>query len=366
MIKIQIPSQQPDSASIEEMHWQWFLSKFNGIQNKNKRDGILKNVLKITESDLETLVRKPLDNIDFIRINTAIIKRLKAHEKHPSHKRWIKSIEKIFKYDDFTTDKSGWNSYAYFKAMGINVCPYCNRMYVFVVDKTKKIKKKGKETELIIEKTTAPQIDHFFPQDKYPHLACSFYNFIPSCSICNHIKSNDVEDIVNPHIEGFEKDGSFRVSFDRDNENSISLNNVNVKIRKTTPFSLDPTKKIDEKSKCNRIKNSIKLLHLTQIYNEHKIELKDLFDRYRNYCQPKRKDILRLFHEDDMKNSIDGLTEKQIDAVLSLYAKKMKNMFLGLPLGADGKEYPLRKFKEDIIEQLDATRKRMRDEITNR
>ena len=52
--------------------------------------------------------------------------------------------------------------------------------------------------------------------------------------------------------------------------------------------------------------------------------------------------------------------EKQVDAVLSLYAKKMKNMFLGLPLGAEGKEYPLRKFKEDIIEQLDQTVKNMR------
>ena len=138
---------------------------------------------------------------------------------------------------------------------------------------------------------------------------------------------------------------------------------MNVKIRKTTPFSLDPVKNKEEKEKCTRIKNSVELFHLTQIYKEHKIELKDLFDRYRNYCQPKRKDILRLFHEDELSNlsqGIDKLSYKQIDAVLSLYAKKMKNLFLGLPLGAEGKEYPLRKFKEDIIEQLDETRKRMK------
>lgn len=360
MIKIKIQPQQLDIESIEEIHWHWFLTKFNGIRNKKRRDNILKYVLEIKESDLETLVKKPLDDPEFIQLNTAISTRLKAHETHPSHKRWLKSIEKIFKYDDFTEDKSGWNSYAYFKALGINVCPYCNRMYVFVVDKTEKIIKKGKETEVITKKITAPQIDHFFPQDKYPHLACSLYNFIPSCSICNHIKSNHVKDIINPHIEGFEKDGSFRASFDKDDEILVSLNNVKVKIRKTTPFSLDPIKNNEEKNKCKRIKKTIELFHLTDIYNEHKIELKDLFDRYRNYCKPKRKDILRLFHEDELKNDIEGLTEKQVDAVLSLYAKKMKNMFLGLPLGAEGKEYPLRKFKEDIIEQLDQTVKNMR------
>lgn len=358
MIKIKMP-QQLGKESIEEIHWNWFLTKFNGIRNKKRKDNILKYVLGIKESDLETLVKKPLNDPNFIQLNTAISARLKAHETHPSHKRWLKSIEKIFKYDDFTEDKSGWNSYAYFKAMGINVCPYCNRTYVFVVDKTEKIIKKGKETEVITEKITAPQIDHFFPQDKFPYLACSLYNFIPSCSVCNHTKSNKVEDIINPYFEGFEKDGSFRASFN-DHEQIDSLKNVNINIRKTTPFSLDPIKNNEEKNKCIRIKNSIELFHLTEIYNEHKIELNDLFERYRNYCQPKRKDILRLFNEDELKNNIEELTDKQIDAVLSLYAKKMKNMFLGLPLGAEGKEYPLRKFKEDIIKQLDETARNMK------
>lgn len=363
MIKIQIPPQQLDEENIEETHWRWFWDNFRRIRNKGRKNGILKHVLGIEESDLETLVKKPLNDPGFIKLNDEINARLKAYEKYPNYKRRLKSIEKIFKYDDFTEDKLGWNSYAYFKALKISVCPYCNRTYVFTVDKTETFEKKGKKFERISKKITAPQIDHFFPQDKYPHLACSLYNFVPSCSICNHIKSNDVKDIINPHIEGFEKDGSFRVSFDKECENLISLNNVNIKIRKTTPFSLNPVKNNEEKEKCTRIKNSVELFQLIQIYKKHTIELKDLFDRYRNYCQPKRKDILRLFHEDELKNDIEGLTEKQIDAVLSLYAKKMKNMFLGLPLGAEGKEYPLRKFKEDIIEQLDETRKKMKNEV---
>ncbi|MDU2991360.1 MAG: hypothetical protein E7B64_02525 [Streptococcus mitis] len=34
------------------------------------------------------------------------------------------------------------------------------------------------------------QLDHFFPKDSYPLFAVSFYNLIPSCYSCNHVKSN--------------------------------------------------------------------------------------------------------------------------------------------------------------------------------
>ena len=41
--------------------------------------------------------------------------------------------------------------------------------------------------------------------------------------------------------------------------------------------------------------------------------------------------------------------------------KKMKDVFLGLPMGCGNKQYPLRKFKEDVIEQLDKTKCKMKE-----
>lgn len=40
----------------------------------------------------------------------------------------------------------------------------------------------------------------FFPKDEYPIFALSFYNFIPSCRTCNHIKSNNnYLELINPY-----------------------------------------------------------------------------------------------------------------------------------------------------------------------
>ena len=55
--------------------------------------------------------------------------------------------------------------------MGISVCPYCNRNYIF-------------SNENVI----TCQLDHFFSKEKYPILAVSFFNLIPCCSTCNRLK----------------------------------------------------------------------------------------------------------------------------------------------------------------------------------
>ena len=54
--------------------------------------------------------------------------------------------------------------------IGLQTCPYCNRAYI------QSVSKRG---------VVRPQIDHFFPKDKYPYLGVSYYNLIPSCSTCN-------------------------------------------------------------------------------------------------------------------------------------------------------------------------------------
>mgnify|MGYP003624494980 CR=1 FL=1 len=62
--------------------------------------------------------------------------------------------------------------------LGITVCPYCNRTYVQSIKNQNQYHKKRRTSEF----------DHFFPKSKYPFLAISFFNLIPSCKTCNHIK----------------------------------------------------------------------------------------------------------------------------------------------------------------------------------
>jgi len=57
-----------------------------------------------------------------------------------------------------------------FEHLKINVCPYCNENYTYYFTNN------GKRNY---------DFDHFFSQDDYPILAVSFYNWVPSCKVCN-------------------------------------------------------------------------------------------------------------------------------------------------------------------------------------
>lgn len=55
----------------------------------------------------------------------------------------------------------------------VTVCPYCNRNFVNST-----------------YKRTMCDLEHFFDKAKYPIFAVSFYNLIPVCHPCNHVKAS--------------------------------------------------------------------------------------------------------------------------------------------------------------------------------
>lgn len=66
-------------------------------------------------------------------------------------------------------------------SIGLKTCPYCNRGYIYTIEKGQ----------------VNPQLDHFYPKDKYPLFAVSLYNLIPSCAICNSAGCKGNKDILN-------------------------------------------------------------------------------------------------------------------------------------------------------------------------
>lgn len=61
------------------------------------------------------------------------------------------------------------------KKLGIRICPYCGRAYIYRVEKN------GKDGIVSVK----PQLDHFLPKSNYPFLAMNFFNLIPCCTQCN-------------------------------------------------------------------------------------------------------------------------------------------------------------------------------------
>jgi len=117
-------------------------------------------------------------------------------------------INAVFDYDHFC-DRYGedqWGAYALVKRLRIPVCPYCNRQYITVVEPNGSEKGRAR-----------PQLDHFFAQSHFPYLAVSFYNLIPSCSVCNaSLKRNRLftwDDHLHPYEAGFGDDVRFTVKF---------------------------------------------------------------------------------------------------------------------------------------------------------
>jgi hypothetical protein len=56
----------------------------------------------------------------------------------------------------------------------------------------------------------------------------------------------------------------------------------------------------------------------------------------------------------------EGYNGNYNSIIIRTYTRRIKNEVLGLPVNVGDKQYPLRKFKEDIIAQLDATYKKMK------
>lgn len=366
MIKITV--EESTQKDIEKRHWKWFIAHLKRTYSSkyNSELTFILKKLNITENDLQKLITHRF-SLFKIKDKIGILKKrelpqevkyddsLEYFEGVQPHNEAIDRIEKFFSYDYFEKAEGKWTIYELCSKLNINVCPYCNRQYIFTVGSAKK-------------KRTRPEIDHFFPKALYPYLACSLYNFIPSCHICNHSKSDDGENIIYPYEEDFGKDFPFHVKFDKDSgesDNLIDIKNAHVFFEKVKCRGLKST--TDECRICKRtpkIKASIETFHLGEIYNEHKIDLKDLFDRYRNYSKPKIDEITKLILNETLDtNDLDlnkQQKEKLYQKVASTYTKRIKRTILGLPLGAEGKEYPLRKFKEDIIEQLDETARNMK------
>jgi len=58
--------------------------------------------------------------------------------------------------------------------LGKNTCIYCNRNY----------------TLSMIKGRSRAELDHWIPKSLFPFFSVSFFNLIPSCHTCNHLKGN--------------------------------------------------------------------------------------------------------------------------------------------------------------------------------
>jgi len=158
-----------------------------------KKEKVLKKILKATPLQLRAFIKW---------INT----------KYPNGadktKVLYKCLYNIFVIHGYGKPKNlNLDKFQFIKNIGLETCPYCNRSSIYTIGRNKKIK---------------PEIDHFYPKDKYPILAISYFNLIPSCPTCNGLGAKSNKDsyaleLKNPYeIEADDFKFSFKV-------NSVSI-----------------------------------------------------------------------------------------------------------------------------------------------
>lgn len=116
------------------------------------------------------------------------------------YKKVYDQLNRIFDYKKFCSkDAAGYCAYDLAHKLDICTCTYCNRMYTKTVVNPHKI--------------TRPEFDHWFAKRRYPMLALSFFNLIPSCNTCNGSVKGSSEMKLKTHLHPYLDRPEFRFSY---------------------------------------------------------------------------------------------------------------------------------------------------------
>ena len=348
MIKINIS--EKTRLKISDDYWEWFkMNKLKSLISNIAKKTMLqehffesqKNFEKWYDNKGNKQIKKWIDKQDDTKFN--ILKKFIIGDKKELEtiKERIGKIEGEDKeqykfylnmYTDFRKSYAG----KLVKILHTPVCPYCNRNF------TDSYIKKDNEYRF------NGQLDHFFYQENYPYLAMSLFNLIPSCPRCNLMKSSTDEDIIYPYdeIDGdFGKDAVFKTYFytDEDKKNMLTSEEITSSERfdvsylfgNSDNFNIKLEIRTKESEKVEKIKKSIKIFELNEVYALHKDYVIEIIKKAIVYNESM---IEELF------SSYPDLFSKESEVFDMIFSNTLENSRLG--------ERPLSKLTNDIVDEL--------------
>ena len=298
----------------------------NKIISINEEDKYMKEIF----SEFKNKVIKFRESIDDKFTKNMYVTQLK--QIHKIVKDEFNKLEKKFKednkglsilnYKDYDKRKSDrqWGAYEYVMALGIKVCPYCNRQFI---------------TPIYSEKSKMrADLDHFFSKSRYPYLSMSIYNLIPSCKFCNSSLKGNKEFTYEEYLNPFEEAIDDYVSFNFDFNSAEAL--------------------------YGSRESDIKI-----VVNERRDKKKDLIRKASNNMELFAIENTYQYHTDIVKSLIRQkvvYSESYVDSIWSNFGKLFNNksevieFVVTGELLDDKKNRPLNKLRDDIMEELDFNR----------
>ena len=298
---------------------------------EKKRKNIYKDyqrLLKYLQENLKNIIVGKPNELEYhkkilhqFNVDFKITEKVTTSEQ----KEILKDLNSIFNYKTFSS--SGFSKQAtkkkpsYFysgnilvKNLNLSVCPYCNINTIFSISNGKK---------------RTSELDHFYPQGKYPYFALSFYNLVPSCKVCNQIKlDKDDKEYINPYDDRFDmnKNSKFTMLI-KDATFFYDVRGFIIGRKFISSISSEERK---------RINNNIKDFKLYDLYQNHKDIVLELIQKREIY------------------------PDSYIDELASQYAGMFKNredilrlITCGYVEDKDLHKRPLSKLIKDISEELE-------------
>ena len=213
----------------------------------------------------------------------------------------------------------------------ISVCPYCNRNYIsstykflqcnicnqelLVIDGTEK-ECPGCKQEIkgLTKVVNTAQLDHFFSKDSYPLFAVSFYNLIPSCYSCNHVK-------LNKDLKHSPYDSSFPFDYVKFTYIPKSTDKIEIKIDSCNPD----------------FKNGIRILGIEELYQSHIDVVNELIWKKEVYTDSYREGLSEILNQTNLE-----LSEAEVNRFITGHYTDKENY---------GKR-PLSKMVTDISKEI--------------
>ncbi|MBC3947110.1 hypothetical protein H8S21_17470 [Erwinia persicina] len=160
---------------------------------------------------------------------------------------WINSLEDLFDYK-VVAEKYG---YYITEFLELDICPYCGIENI--------------QTYKAGDIDVRPDLDHFYPKTRFPFLAMSIYNLIPSGHICNqkHKKNHSMLGHLHPFSDGIDEGALFVFGYIPDSKIEHTLN---VSLTRQTSDAKE---------------NNLKIFKINPLYNNNN-ELKRWFAKTQN------------------------------------------------------------------------------------
>lgn len=275
--------------------------KDNGLKKTKKRSVI---TLSKDEKDFIIFLNNE-DNIrKLLKVDVDNLKKtiIDFESKFPNLRNTSNSLNRIF-YNIFISNiyenNKRFDGLKFVQSIDLNTCPYCNRAYIYT------IKRNG---------TIRPEIDHFYPKALYPYLGLSFYNLIPSCSVCNGTTAKSNKDSFEDNLKNpYEiKRNDFKFKFD---------------VKSADNFDIKFSKKIDSNNDYFK---------LEEFYEYHDNIAHELYIKFK---QENTKE-----HFDSLKKSLSGIGFDEDEIYRFLTCVYLKD--------EDLHKRPLSKLIKDINEEL--------------